>query len=419
MRSGKALATGLVAAVAVGGCRGDDEGQEVAGIPVDDVKERVESVRGLEFEEDQEIQVVSESRALRVLKEVGQEAVREEPERVEAVERSAASFEALLALAGLIETRKDVESLAGSDDVRLGGLYLGGRRELYVVEEEIERGRGQAELILAHELTHALEDQHFGGFEPELEPLSDAGLARQALHEGSAQLLELRYAARHLRDGVSAEDLEERARERIESLEVPAGLRALLTFPYIDGAAFTRELTAEDEGWKLVDEAFGRPPETTAQIFHPQKWIDGETGEEPSLDLDDAVPDGFRRLGGGVLGELHTRTILATAVPLREARRAAAGWGGGSFEVYYRGKLPRLPCRAACRRSTVAVLAWVWDTPRDAQEFHRSAEKFIARLLSRQADGAVALGGTGRSSVIVFAPDAALANRLANQEVPR
>lgn len=64
------------------------------------------------------------------------------------------------------------------------------------------------------------------------------------------------------------------------------------------------------------------------------------------------------------------------------------------------------------------MLAWTWDTARDAQEFRLIAQKYVDQLSGKMPDGAVALGGSGTTTAIVFAPSLALAAEIANQEVP-
>lgn len=405
------------ALLGAGGCGGDDD-SGLGEVEVERVKQQVAETRGLDFKRDQPVEVASEDEIVEEIEELVKEAVREQPEKVEAVERGAAAFEGLLALSGLIQKADKFKPVGGANDIGLGGVYIGEMKKLYVVEEAADESRDLAEVVLAHELAHALEDQHFAGFEPELEPVSDRGLALQALHEGSAQLLEARYSAKYVKERLTARQLVDRELQRVRKARIPPGLRALASFPYLDGAVFARGLARGKRPWRLVNRAHRRPPTTTEQIFHPDKWVAGEVGRPPALPVEDAIPAGFRKLGGGDLGELHTRTILASGVPLPEARRAAAGWGGGRYELYYSGGLPRLPCEETCRRATIGVLAWVWDTPADAAEFRQAAGRYVTDLVGRIDHGAAALGGFGLTSTLVFAPTQALAVQIANQEVP-
>lgn len=410
--------------LALGSCGDDDDGggaQRVAGLDVATVADRVEKARQLEFENEQKVEVADQDRILEIVEDLVSEKVREAPENVEGIQRNAASLEGVLALSGLIRTTAELKPVGGGDEIGIGGAYIPEEDALYVVEEATEQGRDLAEVILAHELTHALEDQHFARFQPEsvLEPVSDAALARQALAEGSAQLLEVRYSAKHVKERLTAKQLVDRELERVENAKITPGLRPLASFPYLDGAVFIRRLSNRDRGgWRLVNEAHRRPPTTTEQIFHPVKWLKGEVGTRPALPVEDAIPSGFRKLGGAELGELLTRTILASGVSLGDARAAAAGWGGGSYEVYYSDRLPTVPCGAPCREATIGVLAWTWDTARDAEEFRLIAQRYVDQLTEKLPDGAVALGGRGTTSAIVFAPSPELAAQIANQEVP-
>src|SRR5437762_8690938 len=129
--------------------------------------------------------------------------------------------------------------------------------------------------IMAHELTHALQDQHFNLLRFEHWPKrdSDAELAAHALIEGDATLAMVLYVANNpLRalaflkslgaTGIATEELD----------KAPRALRESLLFPYQDGLNWTRSVYKEG-GWNQVSQAFTKLPQSTEQVLHPDKYF--------------------------------------------------------------------------------------------------------------------------------------------------
>lgn len=416
-----AVGAAIVAAESPSGDGESDEAQRVAGVVLTDVAERVEAIRGHEFEERPEVNVEPQEQLEETLERLERRLAREEPERVAAVERASATLAALLALGGVLDDEREVARLGGAADLEAGGIYVARRAEIYLAREDVGDGRQRAETILAHELAHALDDQRFPGFDERLLAPSDAAIAERAVREGSATIVEGLYSERHLgaRSVERAIERRERAARRLD-----AALRPLVTFAYVAGARFVQDLTRREDGWRLVDRAQREPPETTEQILHPERWIGGEGAAEPPRPGGfDALGSGWRRLGDTELGELHTLALLSAALPDDEARRAAEGWGSGRLAVRYRGRPPEAPCRARCRAGTAAALAWRWDSERDARELAAAARRYVERGLDGEplgddrwrirGGGAVALAVRGPTAALAFAPSPAAAAAIA------
>ena len=304
--------------------------------------------------------------------------------REELPEPELAAVEATLAAFGFIPETLDVgtylpELLTG----QVAGFYDPEREYLAVV---LRGGQGQeasprvAEAVLVHELVHALQDQHFDleAFE-ETEPLSDDGVARQALVEGDAtlamldHLLDRRVEEVPGFEAVLAELLA--GSEALAGMDVPGGGAALvgaplwfretLLFSYFEGLGFA--LAARRAGGqKLLDRAFTvDPPRSSEQILHPEKWL-GERDDPVEIlwpDLSAELP-GWRRVATGELGEKDVRVLVRQwGGDADLASRAAGGWGGDRFAVYEKGG----------RR----LLAWIteWDGEADAAEFEAAARR--------------------------------------------
>jgi hypothetical protein len=422
----------LATAFVVTSCGGGEDEPErrqisIAGlrdVPVRTVVERVEKLRGLRFRELPEIEVVDEKRLGRELEKVARAAVRADPDVAEREERSAAAAEALLLLSGVVDSGSEV-SLLKSGEEEIGGAYVDKQDKLYLVREAIRRDRKLTENVLAHELVHALEDQHFKLFERSTDLLSDSSAAAHALIEGSATVAEASYGSRYLRKGRSPQALLDRRFRRLQDTKVPPGIRPAAGFPYIAGSKFATTLLKRG-GWATVSRADQHPPQSTEQVLHPEKFIRREKPKAVAIAPGDALPSEWRRLGGGDLGELTTRMVLSAGLPARRANRATNGWGGGAFKVWYLRRLPTIRCGQRCRERATAVLAWDWDDAAGAAAFRQALRAYVKGGLGGAAtrrntwrfrDGAGALAGRARRTALAFAPDERLAGRLAARAV--
>ncbi len=246
--------------------------------------------------------------------------------------------------------------------------------------------KDEQKTTLAHELTHALQDQLYdlNAMEKGIEKDDDMLLAFSALVEGDATLLMFLESSDE-QDISKMDPAAMRATFNIMSWmmplaggktfrSAPAIFRDSLTFPYFQGMLFVLAVAGEG-GWDRVHQTYSNPPLSTEQIMHPHKYLrEIDVPQEVNLpDLTDLLPTGWEKLGGNCLGELQT-SILLKRVPGGSA--AAAGWDGDRYEVYRDadGKLG-------------LVYASVWDSFNDAKEFataYSSYRKLDAQPRSAQ-----------------------------------
>lgn len=190
-------------------------------------------------------------------------------------------------------------------------------------------------LVLAHEYTHALTDQHFGL--KRLDTLDDKGqddeaTAFLALIEGDAQLTSGLYYSQALtpeerRDPSGGEEIPADGLD-----EIPRFLREVLEFPYTRGLEFVRALHGR-EGFRTVDRAYRDPPVSTEQILHPSRYLD-DRDDPVAVALPDvrrALGSGWKKLADGGVGELDLRVLVDEHLSSPDARAAAAGWDGGRY----------------------------------------------------------------------------------------
>ena len=251
-----------------------------------------------------------------------------------------------------------------------------------VAEEEEPEKRIERNMVYVHELTHALQDQHFDlGRLEDREPMSDFGQAGTALVEGDATLTMLNYNFRMGLESLPGlgEILAERMQDPQKMIEetpdlpgakemmaAPAWIRDTLLFSYLQGAAFCMDVKGQG-GQKLLDYAFlTDPPRSTEQILHPEKWY-GRRDDPVKVHLPDLGAElaGYRKVAEGTLGELGMRIFLRESLQGdgEWATQAAGGWGGDRFAVYEKGGAPR-------------VVVWVseWDNGIESGQFRNALD---------------------------------------------
>ncbi len=229
-----------------------------------------------------------------------------------------------------------------------------------------------ARLTIAHELVHALQDQHLGLDQLDEADLdSDAESAFRAVVEGDATFAMMVQAG--VQNGASPADagqiLATAAAAQPVNLnaltgtepnnaslrDAPAILRVTLVAPYMLGLRVAA-LSYQQGGWSAVNALFETPPSTTEQLLHPEK-MHMEASELVSLPefahLNEA---GFELVDEDTLGELELSVYLASNQPQDVNAEAAAGWAGDRLRVYRRS-------------GDLAVVWWLlFDTPEDATE---------------------------------------------------
>ncbi|HEY7351207.1 MAG TPA: hypothetical protein VH596_00445 [Terriglobales bacterium] len=248
----------------------------------------------------------------------------------------------------------------------------------------------QQEPILAHELTHALQDQNYdlqkwlrrGDTSANVNDESIA--ARRAIVEGQATVVYLDYLLARI--GRSVADtpgivyrMEDPAvKYAIDSQlmhAAPMILREWGAFPYHDGLIFENELL-QSGGKKLAfPEAFAHPPRTTHEVLQPKAYLDHQAIAPI------AIPDARVILGSeyelfdsGSLGELDVRALLWQLGTRTLADDLSTKWQGGSYAAY-RKKSPAAVASADLRLLYVSR----WSTADAALRFAKFYAKAVAR----------------------------------------
>jgi hypothetical protein len=390
---------------------------ELARISVEvtpQVARRVERLRELRFEQVPHPRVVDSS----FLNRLGEREL----------ERSGGTAgvhvdEAETRIVGLLDRSEQLEDAYGTTGDLAAAAYDTDTDRLYVIGDAVAPNRALIEFVIAHELNHALEDERFGL--PRGEGSDDAALAAIALSEGTATSLMTDYGSEYI---APLDLLEGAAGLDAGTGDVPSFYVDQLLWAYTGGERFVAELRALGEGWKLVDYALAsRPPVSTEQVIHPEKYLRDERPLEVSVNPAALDSGGWRRVDRGTLGELTTAQLLGVGAPEAEAAAGAAGWGGDEYGLWRRGPAVR-DCPHPCRSDLVLVLSFAWDSPADVGEFASAVAAYAERGLDGTPapngvwaieQGALALAAGETESALVFAPDEELAAEVAAEQLAR
>ena len=257
--------------------------------------------------------------------------------------------------------------------------------------------KDEQKTTLAHELTHALQDQLYD-LESQTKLIShddDMALAYSSLVEGDATLVMFVDMGRG--DGTSDEllQMDPKVAEAMFGMlkltlpiasgstyrTAPKIFRESLLFPYMNGMAFSMHLTQRDR-FREIDRAFVSPPVSTEQIMHPEKFL-----FQPDLPVTVNIPkaesllgDAWTHLGGNCMGEFQTAIMLSD---VDVQRKAAAGWDGDRYEVYEL-KNNDGSKQDDAQMNRAMVWASVWDSDADAKEFAATYQKYVERKIRQQ-----------------------------------
>ncbi len=217
--------------------------------------------------------------------------------------------------------------------------------------------------VMAHELTHALQDQHFNlkRFEKWPKGDSDAELAAHALIEGDATLAMTIYMSKNPLVALAfIRSLGSQEASSEQFKQAPRALRESLLFPYEEGSTWATQLYKRG-GWEMVSQAFTKLPQSSEQILHADKYFAYEAPQKIALpDLRFTLGPYWKRIDYDVNGEWGYYLILDEFLnDTSESKQASAGWAGDRFALYETGKPNEF---------FIAQLT-AWDTPTDAREF--------------------------------------------------
>jgi hypothetical protein len=198
---------------------------------------------------------------------------------------------------------------------------------------------GDLRVVLAHEVVHALQQQHFHIDRIQVDT-GDARLAFLALVEGDAQVTA--YGAVAALDGIPPARLmiqtsalhatDDAAIALPEVSKLAYDQRQALTFPYEEGMRFVGTLYRAG-GFDLVNRAYRTPPMQTAYILHPEVYLSGRTVRHVApLAFPHDV--GATEAVGSRIGEAGLRSLLVSlGITPKSAEQNSVAWRGDWVEL--------------------------------------------------------------------------------------
>jgi hypothetical protein len=284
---------------------------------------------------------------------------------------------------------------------QIGGFYDPEKRALFIAGWLTPEEQKPA---LVHELTHALQDQHFnlGRMMKRDRSLhnDDMSLAHQTVAEGDATAVMLDYILEPM--GMSFLNLPDLMPLLRMQLAVKTGQMAVfgeapeyfkesLTFPYIYGISFLQKIRARNNSWSAIDRIYADMPASSEQILHPDKYL---VQRDPPKSV--AVKDPTPRLGKGwkityknVMGEFLFLLLLKQYLPEEAARTAASGWGGDQIILVQQDK----------GKTSAVIMEAVWDDEATAHRLYVALSGWLqkrypkSRLVAESESGLELIAG--------------------------
>jgi hypothetical protein len=268
------------------------------------------------------------------------------------------------------------------------GYYDSHTKKLYLLSHV---PADEVKSVVVHELTHALEDQHFDfqAIGKLANGDDDRGTAITALIEGSAMVVTINRMIWDTPRGVAAlagKPPQQKELKRSATLKAaPSFVQQTVMLPYLLGIQFL----LRGKPWMLADgmpnadiaAAYASPPRSTTQILHPEQYWWGQWRKRtppPSLpDLSKALGAGWSKALEGSIGELGLAVLTGSKLDISSMQallpngwthEAAEGTTGDVFHHYVKGEQQQ----QQQQQQKATVLLTRWETVRDADQFDRA-----------------------------------------------
>jgi hypothetical protein len=261
--------------------------------------------------------------------------------------------------------------------------------------------------ILAHELTHALQDQNYdltkwmkAATKPsdgasKSSDSDDGAIARKAVIEGQAMVVYVDYmlaaVGRNLEDtpGLLYQMEEPAVKAVIDSQmmhDAPMIMREMGTFSYNEGLIFEGELLQKGGKKMAFAGVFARPPRNSHEVLQPEAYVSGVKLPPVRIpDMQEVLSKQYEVYDSGGIGELDVRALLKQYGERKIAAELSSAWQGGAYVTYRRANKV-----AADISPALSDLAFLyvsrWKSPQAAERFAR----FYASAISQRYRSATA-----------------------------
>jgi hypothetical protein len=210
--------------------------------------------------------------------------------------------------------------------------------------------------VLAHELTHALQDQSFGldkwlrrgaqdldtkkDLTPEDITKDENSEAREAVAEGQAMVVLLDYMLAPMHRTVADapeivellnEGMASGSADSVQYKNAPIFMKEELMFPYHYGVEFEAALLRAQGKERAFAATLENPPQTSREIMEPQTYLAGE--RLPPLALPDfkRILKDYERFDVGAIGEFDVSVLAEQYSDKDTAEQIYPNWRGGFY----------------------------------------------------------------------------------------
>jgi hypothetical protein len=295
--------------------------------------------------------------------------------------------QATLEAFGLVSPDFDLEKFLITFYTEQAAGFYDPRRKIMFLADWVDKDTQTQ--VLAHELTHALQDQSFDLLEflHADRANDDATNARQAVVEGyaTAAMMQRLIHPMKLTDLPSLSPLMDQV-VHMQMSEFPAFtsapffFRLQAMFPYTQGMGFIQR-GLEQGGWQKLGTLFANPPATTKEIFEPGFYF--EHRPLPRLTLPHPAPlsnlGGLRLLAENVMGELGYYALLGQFISEDDAKSVATGWAADRYILYEQNDNGKSPRQGTAAHRYTLVARTRWSSPEKAQAFFHDYQTILGR----------------------------------------
>lgn len=318
---------------------------------------------------------------------------------------------------GLLSTGDNLRKLLyGAQVKNIIGVYDYITRKLYV-RNHANRAFGVDRYVLAHEYTHALQDQHYhlNTFVPDQTQVeyrdSDVVEAHRALVEGDATNVMYLYIQRQYSQDEIRQLVAEQKSEKPPKM--PKAMDRDNQFPYTTGYRFAHTLYQKG-GMAAVNNAFAHPPDSTYEIMHPAAYLRGWKPAVVSMHTVAGFTS-WQQSDNDVLGAHGYDLLWSEFLPDKSVGAALAQFRGDRYVVLTSGASAEILLKSRWTSASAAAAAeTVWVSSLRARWRHAAVTRTAQGVTVRAGSHAVYLRVDGTRLIAAYANTNAAARTLAN-----
>jgi hypothetical protein len=261
---------------------------------------------------------------------------------------------------------------------QIGGFYDPDKKTFFIASWLSSE---EQKPVMIHELTHALQDQHFNVEkimkEDRTAKNDDRALAHESLLEGDAIIVMVQYLLdpinRHFSQLPDFAGITRKLFTTTQSQfpifkNSPPYLQELLLFPYGYGASFLQYSWAHNPSWDAINKIYLDLPSSTEQIMHPDKYFTNRDLPKPvnTDNLTAKLGKDWRVEYKNVFGEFSLGLLLSLHFTEEKSRRVATGWGGDQVLLLENKE-----------GKDAVLVSTVWDTAEDTEKFYAAMDEWF------------------------------------------